>query len=225
MPRQLPSTRTRSGRLLCHLAGLFAVLVFKYSPHGRCRHPACIACCCVQHQVMDGDKAYFFGGGTRGGWSQSNKLQVLSIVPETATCAADNWHTQRSDTTTCGTSLIAGQCHASATFGDAKRTCIAAGGRLCTAAELWHGVARGTGCGLDGESVWTASPCPGADGTRDPSRKQMMQGSGAASFSEVLEEGGPGCCRSATASQGGHYEAVRLATIHDCEQRCAVSCR
>ena len=170
---------------------------------------------------MDGDKAYFFGGGTRGGWSQSNKLQVLSIVPETATCAADNWHTQRSDTTTCGTSLIAGQCHASATFGDAKRTCIAAGGRLCTAAELWHGVARGTGCGLDGESVWTASPCPGADGTRDPSRKQMMQGSGAASFSEVLEEGGPGCCRSATASQGGHYEAVRLATIHDCEQRCA----
>lgn len=44
-------------------------------------------------------------------------------------------------------------------FADAIRYCADAGARLCTAKEIQMDVAKWTGCGMDKQRVWTATPC------------------------------------------------------------------
>jgi hypothetical protein len=64
----------------------------------------------------------------------------------------------------CASSTIDNDCHRdSATDrhseADAVDVCTSVGARLCTEPELLGGLAKGTGCGLDNEAVWSATPC------------------------------------------------------------------
>lgn len=66
---------------------------------------------------------------------------------------------------TCGESEVlenkAGDfvCAPLSVFNDAAAVCKKIGARLCTYAELVAGEARGTGCGHDGDFVWSATEC------------------------------------------------------------------
>jgi N-acetylneuraminic acid mutarotase len=54
------------------------------------------------------------------------------------------------------------KCAVASTIKSAARTCQLAGARLCSAVELiQHDAARGTGCHLDNQLVWTRDSCPG----------------------------------------------------------------
>lgn len=53
-------------------------------------------------------------------------------------------------------SKIGGACHRD-TFWDAFRRCNDADGRLCTKEEIENSCAKGTGCGHDGDLVWTCT--------------------------------------------------------------------
>ena len=61
----------------------------------------------------------------------------------------------------CGESDPAGNdvCSGPVTYDQAVTFCTTAGGRLCTASELAADETRGTGCGYDAQSVWSATPC------------------------------------------------------------------
>ena len=63
---------------------------------------------------------------------------------------------------TCGASLDLSsrmQCHKRERFHDAQAICKGIGARLCTADELDKKVGYNTGCDLNGEFVWTSTPC------------------------------------------------------------------
>eukprot|EP00730_Choanoeca_flexa_P006389 TRINITY_DN12143_c4_g6_i1.p1 TRINITY_DN12143_c4_g6~~TRINITY_DN12143_c4_g6_i1.p1 ORF type:complete len:1307 (+),score=146.15 TRINITY_DN12143_c4_g6_i1:162-4082(+) len=53
----------------------------------------------------------------------------------------------------------------SVTLSEAQDFCARAGARLCTLEELASGIAAATGCGHDGNYIWSSTPC-GANGTR-----------------------------------------------------------
>jgi len=77
----------------------------------------------------------------------------------------------------CSESFSSGTGHVAAAFEglkcsgmlqhrDALAYCREQGARLCTAIELSSGVARGSGCGLDGARVWSSTFCAEGDAYR-----------------------------------------------------------
>eukprot|EP00038_Savillea_parva_P000883 m.99499 g.99499 ORF g.99499 m.99499 type:complete len:964 (+) comp10311_c0_seq1:1-2892(+) len=93
---------------------------------------------------------------------------VYTIGPCTSdfTCAQLGWEVNTFGTVgfdnVCARSSVP-SCVPSATIDEAIDICMAMGGRLCTEAELLADVARGTGCDLNTEAVWTRDRC-GVDG-------------------------------------------------------------
>jgi len=57
------------------------------------------------------------------------------------------------------------QCHTTP-FVEARSVCFELGARLCRIDELIAGESRGTGCGFDGQQLWSSSPCS-ATGKQD----------------------------------------------------------
>ena len=60
----------------------------------------------------------------------------------------------------CASSTIQGRCSGRIGYQAAATFCASAGARMCTAPELLNDVARGTGCIIDAEYVWTPGVCP-----------------------------------------------------------------
>jgi hypothetical protein len=50
-------------------------------------------------------------------------------------------------------------CQAGKTYAEAEAICVAAEGRLCTAAELEDNCTRGRGCSFDGTGIWSSTSC------------------------------------------------------------------
>lgn len=49
------------------------------------------------------------------------------------------------------------QCHNNVDFPTSLALCAAVGARLCTVDEMKHDETRGTGCGFDGQAIWTST--------------------------------------------------------------------
>jgi hypothetical protein len=79
------------------------------------------------------------------------------------TCAELGWDKTRSfqygHDFVCGGSEINGQCSGTISFEDAREFCQSSGARLCEAHELAYDDARDSGCQLNGEVVWSGTPC------------------------------------------------------------------
>ena len=58
---------------------------------------------------------------------------------------------------TWGESQINSNCHADKTFSEASNICSVAGARLCTKEELAADCTKGTGCGYDGDLIWSST--------------------------------------------------------------------
>ena len=117
---------------------------------------------------------------------------------------------------TCAFSTVYGKCYADQvwSYGDAQAICKSAGARLCTVGELDNDVARGTGCDIDNDYVWTSDLCQsgmyvsgGSSAVR--SKKTLMCASKEAKIAsvrccaDVLETSNvlpPGETRSSTSS-------------------------
>eukprot|EP00440_Ansanella_granifera_P015467 gb/GFBE01016813.1/.p1 GENE.gb/GFBE01016813.1/~~gb/GFBE01016813.1/.p1 ORF type:complete len:906 (+),score=172.47 gb/GFBE01016813.1/:1-2718(+) len=56
-------------------------------------------------------------------------------------------------------------CHAEKTLAEAKEICEASGFRLCSQAEIEDCRTCGTGCGFDGQRIWSSSACGAATTT------------------------------------------------------------
>jgi len=87
------------------------------------------------------------------------------------TCSALGWPYRWGNRPVCGESDLpvgAGGskvCLSNRDHQFAKDTCAAAGGRLCTEAELANDATRGTGCGHDKRMIWTSDTCTTEDGS------------------------------------------------------------
>ena len=75
------------------------------------------------------------------------------------TCDELRWPFRHGNNDVCGASRVSGQCHLVATHSEAYAICDAAGARICNADELQADAARGSGCQLDSQLVWTSSTC------------------------------------------------------------------
>ena len=69
----------------------------------------------------------------------------------------------------CASSTIDNSCHRNSATdrhseADAVDVCTSVGARLCTEPELLGGFAKGTGCNLDNEPVWSSTPCTAGTG-------------------------------------------------------------
>ena len=65
------------------------------------------------------------------------------------------------------------ECH-TGSFSQGRNICFELGARLCSIAEMIAGETHGTGCGMDGQQLWTSSPCS-AEGKGDVSTQAILQ--------------------------------------------------
>lgn len=63
------------------------------------------------------------------------------------------------DTCAKSVGLSSQQCHMRERFHDAQAVCKSIGARLCTADEIEKTVGYNTGCELNGEYIWSSTPC------------------------------------------------------------------
>jgi hypothetical protein len=71
-------------------------------------------------------------------------------------CATLGWKTVGN---VCAASNNGWACKTDATYAEAEATCAAAGARVCTIDEIEAGATAQTGCGMDGEFVWSGTWC------------------------------------------------------------------
>lgn len=81
-----------------------------------------------------------------------------SPVPRKS-CSTLGWDTAPGSPLVCAQSVVNGMCIHQADFLTAQTSCMSLGARLCTVTELEDNEAKGTGCKLDDEEVWSSSAC------------------------------------------------------------------
>jgi len=95
---------------------------------------------------------------------ETHELRCCSPIP------VSGWKRSRTDCTVwhesdlIGTELIGEadrlQCFHDVTYAQAQEICAANGGHVCTKEQVDSGCAKGSGCGHDGDLIWTGEPAP-----------------------------------------------------------------
>jgi hypothetical protein len=99
-------------------------------------------------------------------WLDSTPRALLQLprndlgMPQRS-CQDLGWNAQAyGSSNTCGESDFGlGGCSGLVPWANAEKFCAAAGARLCTVTELQADEARGTGCNLDAQMVWSSTAC------------------------------------------------------------------
>ena len=150
------------------------------------------------------------GGSPADAISTAPTAAAAANLRTRANCTDLGWRTKSAaHPDTCAASEINGRCTAprSSAFFGAQQVCASAGARLCTIGELEANVARGTGCRLDDEVVWSSTPCGGGGNfnkffanTGAPSTRSRV------CLSSTLDLASLRCCASSASSPAGKPE-------------------
>lgn len=135
-------------------------------------------------------------------------LRRAEITLRSAECCENNtqWGGRFLNSAVCGFSprdTDGHSCLSPQNWQQAEDTCVAAGGRLCTAAELQAGEASSTGCRFDGQRVWSkSSGACGPGFAISSSDSPSTTGIPTAECTNVLEMLPVRCCADFCGDQG-----------------------